>query len=350
MAIREIARGAQSTALVVERSTVPVETGKHLKHLLSVYSPNPLASFHVAANPQFLREGEAVEEFLHPDRILLGAEDAPSERVLREVYRPIVQHTFQCPMHAQACPPCKSPELLITSVQSAELIKHVSNAFLAVKISYANVLADLCERIGANVQEVTHAMGLDSRIGTRFLSAGLGFGGSRLPNDLQAFCRLVERANVDAGIFHAAENVNRARVEAVLEKVTRSLWVVKDKQIGLLGLAHKANTDDIRHSPGVALAQRLAAAGAVVRVYDPRAMPNTAARHPDFILCQDEYDAAKGADALLIATDWEEFAAIDWRRVHGSMLRPLVIDGRNLLSPAAMKSIGFEYISIGRPA
>jgi len=328
---------------------VPVQTGEQLKHLLDVYSPNRHASFQVAANPQFLREGTAVEDFLHPDRILLGVQDAESERTLRQVYAGILQQSFQCPLHPKACPPRKPPKLVLTSVHSAELIKHASNAFLGVKISYANVLADLCERLGANVQEVTHAVGLDPRIGKAFLQAGIGFGGDRLPKDLRAFCRLVEEAGVDAGILQAAEDINRKRIDAFFEKTLRTLWVLKDKQIGLLGLAHKADTDDIRGSPGMEFYKRLAAAGARVCAYDPKAIPNARALYPQLVSCRDPYQAAEGADAVVILTEWDEFRLLDWPRIRDTMVRPLVLDGRNLLSPAHMKSLGFEYHSVGRP-
>ena len=349
-AVKQIALTADSPKLVVERSTVPVRTGEQVKHLLGVYSPNRHASFQLAANPQFLREGTAVEDFLHPDRILLGVNDAESERTLRLLYAAILQQSFQCPLHPKTCPPRKPPKLVLTSVHSAELIKHASNAFLGVKISYANVLADLCERLGANVQEVTHAVGLDPRIGTSFLQAGIGFGGDRLPKDLRAFCKLVETAGVDAGILQAAEDINRRRIDGFFEKTQRSLWVLKDTQIGLLGLAYKADTDDIRGSPGIEFYKRLAAAGARVCAYDPQAIPNARALFPHLVSCRDAYHAAEGADALVILTEWEEFRLLDWQRIHDLMARTLVLDGRNLLDPAHMKSLGFEYHSVGRPS
>jgi len=348
-AAKQIALAADSPKLVVERSTLPVQTGEQLKHLLGVYSPNRYVNFQVAANPQFLREGTAVEDFLHPDRILLGVNDAESERTLRQIYAAILLQTFQCPLHHKTCPPRKPPKLVLTSVRSAELIKHASNAFLGVKISYANVLADLCERLGANIQEVTHALGLDPRIGARFLQAGIGFGGDRLPKDLRAFCWLIEKASVDAGILKAAEDINRRRIDTFFEKTQRSLWVLKGKQVGLLGLAHKADTDDIRGSPGIEFYKRLAAAGARVCAYDPQAIPNARALYPHLVSCRDAYHAAEGADALLILTDWDEFLLLDWQRIHDLMVRALVLDGRNLLDPARMKSLGFEYHSVGRP-
>jgi UDPglucose 6-dehydrogenase len=348
-AARQIAQVVETPKLVVERSNVPVKTGEQLRRLLTAYGGNRKTHFRVAANPQFHRKGTSVEDFLHPDRILFGVEDAESEKTLRQLYAPILRQDFNCPVHPQICPPREQPQLLVTNLHSAELIKQASNAFLAVKISYANVLADLSERLGANVQEVTHAVGLDQRIGSRFLEAGIGFGGAHLPKDLQAFYRLAEREGVDAGILEAAEAVNRDRIEVFFEKVARSLWVLKDKRIAMLGLAHKADTDDIRGSRAIELFKRLKAAGAQVRAYDPRAMSNASAACPDLVTSRDAYEAADHADALLIVTEWDEFRLLDWQRMREAMSRPLVLDGRNLLSLAHMKSLGFEYHSVGRP-
>jgi UDPglucose 6-dehydrogenase len=348
-AANQIARSVDTPKLIVERSTVPVRTGEQLKHLLSVTTPNPHARFRVAANPQFLREGTAIADFFHPERILLGVDDAESEAILRQIYAPILQQNFQCPIHQSNCPPRSLPELLLTSVRSAELIKQSSNAFLGVKISYANVLADLCEHIGANVQEVTHAVGLDPRIRPAFLQAGIGFGGDRLPKDLRAFCGLLESEGVDEGILQAAEDVNAGRVDAFFQKIQRSLWVLKDKKIALLGLAHKAGTDDIRSSPAIELYKRLVAAGARISAYDPQALSNARGAYPELVSSSDPYEAASKADALIVLTEWDEFRVLDWERIRDTMARPLVLDGRNLLSPAHMKSLGFQYHSVGRP-
>ena len=348
-AANQIAHAVDSPKLIVERSTVPVKTGEQLDLLLRVTTPNSHAHFRVAANPQFLREGTAVEDFFHPERILLGVDDSESEAALRQIYAPILRQDFQCHIHPTVCPPCKPPELLLTSVRSAELIKQASNAFLAVKVSYANVLADLCEQLGANVQEVTHAMGLDSRIRPSFLQAGIGFGGDRLPKDLRAFRKLLVTEGVDPGILQAAEDVNRTRIDLFFREINRSLWVLKDKKIGLLGLSHKADTDDIRASPAIELYKRLSAAEARVSAFDPQALSNAHASYPDLLSCRDPYATAESADALIILTAWEEFRLLDWPRIRDTMVRPLVLDGRNLLSPAYMKSLGFEYHSVGRP-
>jgi len=347
-AARQIAQTADNPKLVVIRSTVPVQTGEQLPHLLAVYSGKPDISFTVATNPQFLREGTAVVDFFHPERILLGVNDSTSQRLLETIYAPLVQQSFPCPIHSGKCP-TPAPQLLVTRVHSAELIKQISNAYLAVKISYSNVLADLCERLGANVQEVTHAVGLDPRIGSLFLQPGLGFGGSRLPADLRAICQLTQRLEVDGGVTEAAERVNRERVDIFFHKIQRSMWVLKGKRIGLLGLAHKAGTDDVRGSPALQLYEQLTASAASVRAYDPQAAGRARALFPALICAADPYDAAAQADALVIATDCDEFRSLDWDRLHGLMARPTVFDGRNLLSPAPMKALGFEYHSVGRP-
>ena len=349
-AARKIARSVDSSKLIVERSTVPVKTGTELKHLFRASTPNSSVHFRIAASPQFSRAGTAVEDFFHPVRLLLGVDDPESEAALGQIYAPILRQAFPCPLHPDGCPSRQPPELVLTSVQSAELIKLVSNSYLAIKISYANVLADLCERLGANVQEVTHAMGLDARINSAFLQAGIGFGGERLPTDLRAFCRLLAMEGVDAGIAQAAEQVNRQRVDAFFRKTERLLWVLKGKKIGVLGVAHKADTDDIRASPAIELCTRLSTAGARISAFDPRALSNARAVHADFEYCNSPYETAERADALLVLTDWEEFRNLDWRSIRDRMARPCVLDGRNFLSPDYMKSLGFEYVSVGRPA
>jgi UDPglucose 6-dehydrogenase len=345
---RLIATEARTPKLVVEKSTVPAQTGRQLKRVLGVYGRNGGGEFRVASNPEFLREGTAVEDFLHPDRVVLGVEEEITEHQLREIYRPILEGRFHCPVHGSICPPSKTPQMVVTTINSAELIKHASNSFLALKISYANLIADLCERVGADIEEVTRAMGLDPRIGPQFLRAGLGFGGFCFPKDIQAFIRLAERAGVDFGLLKEAERVNKGRVDLFLDKVRQALWVVKDKQVGMLGLAFKPNTDDIRFAPSLEIIRRLLAEGAHVRACDPQAMEKTRVIFPQIRYSHDSYEVARDADALLVLTEWEEFRQLDWERIHGLMARPLVIDGRNLLKAAAMEELGFEYHSFGR--
>lgn len=348
-AARQIAPAIDSHKLVVLRTTVPVQTGERLRHLLAVYSHKSEDQIHVAANPQFLREGTAMGDFLHPDRILVGVADSESAQRFHEMYSPILDNKFPCPVHASSCPPRLRPKLLVTNIQSAELIKYVTNSFLALKVSYANVLADLCEQLGANIQEVSRAMGLDARIGPDFLDAGLGFGGPRLPKDLQAFLKFAVSSGVDAHILLCADRVNRMRVDSFFRKIEKCVWVLKEKRIALLGLAYTPNTDDIRGSPSIELWRRLADAGVLVSAYDPRAMTNACEENPSLICAADAYQAADRADALIIATAWEEFLQLDWQRIRGLMARPTVLDGRNLLSPSVMQSLGFEYHSVGRP-
>jgi UDPglucose 6-dehydrogenase len=347
---RLIATQACESKLVVEKSTVPAQTGQQLKRVLEVYSRSGGAEFRVASNPEFLREGTAVEDFLHPDRIVFGVEDVHSEEQLREIYRPILDRQFRCSVHLSGCPATKPPTLVVTTINSAELIKHASNSFLAMKISYANMIADLCERVGGDIKEVTRALGLDPRIGPRFLDAGLGFGGFCLPKDVQAFIRLAERSGVNFGMLKEAEKVNKHRIDLFFDKIRQALWVVKDKKVGVLGLAFKANTDDIRFAPSLEVLRRLLAEGAQVRAYDQEAMDRTSAVFPRVQFCREPYEVAQDADALLILTEWEEFRQLDWARIQGLMARPLVIDGRNLLNPTAMIERGFEYYCFGRPA
>jgi UDPglucose 6-dehydrogenase len=346
---RMIATESRSSKLVIEKSTVPVRTGQELKRALAVYGRNSGAAFRVASNPEFLREGNGIEDFLHPDRIVVGVDEQETGRQLREIYQPVIEGKFDCPVHRNGCHPAEPPAFLVTTIASAELIKHASNSFLALKISYANALADLCERLGANVDEVTHAMGLDPRIGPHFLRPGLGFGGFCLPKDVQAFIRLAERVGMDFRLMREAEWINQHQIEWFVEKIRRALWVIRDKQISVLGLAFKPHTDDIRFSPAVKLVERLLAEGARVRAYDPKAVERAAALLPGASFADDPYEAADGADALIIATEWPEFVELDWERIRDSMARPLVLDGRNLLVPTKIRSLGFEYESVGRP-
>ncbi len=346
---RLIATEAKSPKLVVEKSTVPAQTGRQLKQALAVYGRKSGVEFRVASNPEFLREGTAVEDFLHPERIVVGVDEAAAEKQLRDIYRPILEGQFNCPVHGSSCPPQPPPQFLVTDINSAELIKHASNSFLALKISYANAIADLCELLGANVEEVTRAMGLDHRIGPQFLRAGLGFGGFCLPKDVQAFIRLAERAGMDFALLKEAEDINKRRIQHFVEKIRRAVWVIKDKRIGVLGLAFKPETDDVRFSPPIELVKRLLGEGASIRAYDPAAIERARALLPDLNYCRDPYEVARDADALLVATDWEEFRDLDWERIRRSMARPLVLDGRNLLDPARMAQQGFEYDSFGRP-
>jgi UDPglucose 6-dehydrogenase len=328
---------------------VPARTGLELRRALTAYSRNSGLTFRVASNPEFLREGTAVSDFFHPDRIVVGVEDESSAREMREIYRPILERSFNCPVHNNGtCPSGGAVDLLITTINSAELIKHASNSFLALKISYANVISDLCEKIGADVEEVTHAMGLDPRIGTQFLRAGLGFGGFCFPKDLQAFIHLAGTVGIDFDILKAAERVNKQRIQRFFEKVHNALWVIKGKRVAVLGLAFKANTDDIRFSPALEVVKELVRQGAQVQASDPEAISRARALFPSVSYHEDPYEALRDAEAALVCTEWDEFRDLDWERAGKLMARRLVIDGRNLYSPSRMRKLGFDYHSFGR--
>jgi UDPglucose 6-dehydrogenase len=346
---RVIATEAKTPKLVVEKSTVPARTGQELKRALAAYGRKSSVTFQVASNPEFLREGTAVGDFLHPDRIVVGVESERAEKQMKEIYQPVLDRTFDCPVHAPECPTGPMPNWLVTTINSAELIKHASNSFLALKISYANMVSDLAERLGADIGEVVRAMGMDPRIGPSFLSAGLGFGGFCLPKDLQAFVHLAERSGVDFSLLREVEKINKLRIDSFYQKLRNALWVVRGKRLGVLGLAFKPNTDDVRFAPAIDLVNRLLVEGAIIRAYDPEAMERSRAILPDIEYAESAYDAAAGAEALLIATEWDQFKKLDWERIRDSMTRPLIVDGRNLLSPQEMIKLGFEYRSFGRP-
>jgi len=346
---REIATQARGPKLVIEKSTVPALTGVQLQKALAAYSRTSDVKFEVASNPEFLREGTAVGDFFHPDRIVVGVENEKSAAVMREIYAPILERKFHCPVHQGKCPTETAGELVITTINSAELIKHASNSFLALKISYANVISDLCERIGADVEQVTHAMGLDPRIGTQFLKAGLGFGGFCFPKDIQAFIHLAGTVGVDFEMLKAAERVNKQRIDRYFDKIRKALWVIRGKRVAILGLAFKANTDDIRFAPALDVIRRLLDEGAEVQATDPEAIAKTKMVIPDVKYYDDPYETLRGADAALVCTEWKLFRELDWERAGTLMTRRLVIDGRNLYSPKKMQELGFEYYSFGRP-
>ena len=241
------------------------------------------------------------------------------------------------------------PRFLATDIASAELIKHASNSFLALKISYVNALADLCETFGADVTMVAEGMGADRRIGPAFLRPGIGFGGFCFPKDLQAFIRIAERGGHDFALLREAEKINLGRIDHFVEKLRSALWVIADKQIAVLGLSFKPNTDDIRFSPALAVVSRLLEHKAKLKVYDPKAMEKAKQEFPQLTYCRDAYEAASGSEALLLTTEWEEFRSLDWSRIHDSMGRALVLDGRNFLDAKELAALGFEYHSIGRP-
>ena len=345
---REIGARARGYRLIVEKSTVPVQTARQVKRELALYGSEEL-DYEVASNPEFLREGSALEDFFHPDRIVVGVESARAEEQFHELYRPVLEQTFTCPVHAE-CPSRTKPAFLVTDTNSSEIIKHASNSFLAMKISYINLIADLCEASGADVEKVAEGIGLDRRIGKAFLRPGIGFGGFCFPKDLQAFVRIAEKAGCDFSLLREVENVNLARIGKFIEKVRQELWVLRGKKIAVWGLAFKPNTDDIRFAPSLAVVSQLLAEGVEVQAYDPEAMANARRQMPGVRFCDDAYEAARGAEAILLLTEWDEFRSLDWERLATVVDRRLIVDGRNMFaqSKEELAAHGFEYVEVGR--
>ena len=311
--------------------------------------------FDVVSNPEFLREGTAVSDFLHPDRIVVGADSERAAAVLRDIYAPLTSGEYY--KKEDAIPgPCgvdAAPPLLNTSTKSAEIIKHASNAFLAVKISFINAVSNLCEATDANVEQVAIGMGLDARIGPRFLRPGIGYGGSCFPKDVAAFRSVAEQLGIDFSLLQEVEKINEQQKKRFLNKVRSALWTLRGKKLGVLGLAFKGETDDIRESPAIDLVKMFIAEGCSVAAFDPAAMERTEERlpaGPNLKYVESSYAAAEDADALLILTDWAEFAKLDLKRLNNSLRYPIVIDGRNLYDPQAMLDHGLTYLSVGRPA
>ena len=326
---REIAGAMTNYKIVVDKSTVPVQTGDKVAETIKRYCKAKV-DFDVVSNPEFLREGFAVEDLMKPDRIVIGVRSQRPVSAMKEIYEP-----FKAP-------------IIVTDINSAELIKHASNSFLALKISYINAISVLCEAAGANVQEVANGMGMDDRIGRRFLNPSLGFGGSCFPKDLSAFIKIAEQVGYDFGLLKEVQKINAAQMDRFVKKITDTLWVLKDKKIGVLGLAFKQNTDDVRMSPAIELCQRLQKEGAVLRVHDPQAMEKAKAILHDVTFVEDMNEVADGCDALVIATEWDEFKKLDLDRARKALSHPIMFDGRNLFDPAEMERLGFIYKSIGR--
>jgi len=346
-AVRRIAEHATRDTVLVEKSTVPVQTGQWIQKTLAVYAKRPGLTFDVASNPEFTREGMAVEDFLHPDRIVVGAARPRAEAVLRELYAPIVEGRFACPVHPE-CRVDRAVPVLVTDIASAELIKHASNSFLALKISFANAVADICEAAGADILQVVKGVGLDKRIGRAFLNAGIGFGGSCFPKDLKAFVKIAEKQGYDFALLREVERLNERRRDQVVAKLQQALWILKGKRIGLLGLAFKPHTDDVREAPALAIARRLLAEGAAVQGYDPQAGAKAQAACPELTVCPDPYAVGAGAEAVVLCTEWPEFTSLDFARLKVGMVRPLLLDGRNALDRDTLTALGFEYVGIGR--
>ena len=326
---RDIAAAMTDYKIVVDKSTVPVKTGEKVAETIKRYCPAKV-DFDVVSNPEFLREGFAVCDLMKPNRIVIGVRSQRPVAVMKKIYTP-----FNAP-------------IVVTDINSAELIKHASNSFLALKISYINAVAVLCEATGANVQEVAAGMGMDERIGRPFLNAGIGFGGSCFPKDLSAFVKIAEQIGYDFHLLKEVQRINAGQMERFVKKITDTLWVLKDKKIGVLGLAFKQNTDDVRTSPAIELCQRLQKEGAILRVHDPKAMGKARAILSNVTYVDDMNDVAEGCDALVVATEWDEFKKLDLERARKSLSHPIMFDGRNLFDPGEMGRLGWIYKSVGR--
>src|SRR6516165_8166098 len=331
-ATREIAGALEGFTVIVTKSTVPVGTGDDVERIIR--EVNPAADAAVVANPEFLREGAAIHDFKHPDRIVIGAEDERARQVVAEIYRPL--YLNQAP-------------IVYTSRRTAELIKYAANAFLATKITFINEIADLCERAGADIQEVARGIGLDNRIGPKFLHAGPGFGGSCLPKDVRALIKTAQDHDVPMRILEAVESVNETRKRAMARKVSISFaGVLRGKTVAVLGLTFKPNTDDVREAPSIPLITALQDMGAKVRVYDPAGMEQARQVLADVTYCRGPYDCVEEADAAVIVTEWEQFRALDMQRLRDLMACPVVVDLRNIYRPEDMKKHRFAYTSVGR--
>ncbi len=326
---RNIALNINSYKLIVEKSTVPVETGLWVKRTIATYIRKKV-KFDVASNPEFLREGSAIADFMHPDRVVIGAESKLARDLLVELYKPLKSH------------------IVVTDIKSAELIKHASNSFLATKISFINAIARICDKVGADITEVAFGMGLDKRIGPGFLNAGIGYGGSCFPKDLDAFIHISQNLGYDFKLLKNVREINSQQQHLLLHKLKENLWILKDKFIGVLGVSFKPDTDDIRNAPSVDIINYLEKEGAHIRLYDPSAMPKAKKLLKKVHFCQDAYSAARGSDCLLILTEWDEFKSLDLAKIKGLLKRPLIVDGRNMFKPQDMQKKGFTYISIGR--
>ena len=326
---RDIAAAMTGYKIIVDKSTVPVKTGEKVAETIRRYCPAKV-DFDVVSNPEFLREGFAVGDLMKPDRIVIGTRSDRPVSVLKEVYAP-----FHAP-------------IVVTDINSAELIKHASNSFLALKISYINAIAALCEATGANVQEVAAGMGMDERIGRRFLNAGIGFGGSCFPKDLSAFIKIAEQIGYDFRLLREVQRINADQMARFLKKITDTLWVLKGKKLGVLGLAFKQNTDDVRMSPAIDLCHRLQREGATLRVHDPKGMDKARTILKDAIYVEDMNAVAEGCDALVVATEWDEFKNLDLARAQKSLSHPIMFDGRNLFDRKEMEGQGWIYKSVGR--
>jgi len=332
-AAEEIARALDGYTVIVTKSTVPVGTGREVARIIRKTRPD--AEFDVVSNPEFLREGAAISDFMRPDRVVIGADSERAQEVMKRLYRPL--YLIETP-------------ILFTSLETAELTKYAANSFLATKITFINEIADLCEKVGANVQDVARGIGLDGRIGSKFLHAGPGYGGSCFPKDTLALVRTAETSGAPLRIVEAVVEINDKRKKAMAERVIDACGgSLNGQTIAVLGLTFKPNTDDMRDAPSLDIVPALQAAGATVRAYDPEGMKEAGPLLPDVVWCDDAYGAMEGAGAVVIVTEWNEFRLLDLERVKALLKRPLMVDLRNIYKAAEMADAGFRYLSIGRP-
>ena len=327
---KDIAVSMRSYKLIVEKSTVPVNTGEWVERTMKTFNKRGV-KFDVASNPEFLREGSAIDDFMNPDRVVIGVNSKKARDILTELYKPL-----------------KAP-IVVTDIKAAELIKHASNSFLAMKISFINAIANICDRIGADMSEVAKGIGLDKRIGDKFLNAGLGFGGFCFPKDLSALIRIAEKAGYELGILKEVEKINSGQKLMLIKKLEDLVWNLPGKTVGILGLAFKPDTDDLRYAPSIDIISILKKQGVKIKVFDPVAMPK--ARKilgKGVCFCKDAYSAAEGSDCLIIVTEWNQFKELDLARIKRSMKQPVIVDGRNIYNPDEMRKAGFTYACIGR--
>lgn len=327
---KEIAAHLKAYRLIVEKSTVPVQTGEWIENTIRK-SRSRSSLFDVASNPEFLREGSALRDFLKPDRVVIGVSSAKAEKILRRLYEPL-----------------KAP-ILVTDIKSAEIIKHAANSFLATKISFINMVARICDGVGADVEKVAQGMGLDPRIGPSFLKAGIGFGGFCFPKDLFAFLRRAEKLGIGFELLKDVLAINESQKQYFVQKIENNLWNLNHKTLGILGLAFKPDTDDMRFAPSIDIIQALQREGAHIQAYDPQAAKKAKGIFNKVKFVSGPYEAMRHADALILLTEWAEFANLDWKKVKKLLHQPIIFDGRNQLNPAEMKRLGFQYYSVGRP-
>lgn len=334
---RAIALNMDEYKLIIEKSTVPAETGKKVERTIRLNllrkflkECKPAFDFDVASNPEFLREGSAVHDFMNPDRVVIGVSSKKAEQLLKDIYKPL------------------NPKFVVTDINSAEMIKHASNSFLATKISFINTIAQVCEHVGADVLKVAEGMGFDKRIGRNFLDAGIGYGGSCFPKDVDAFIRLSEKSGYDYKLLREVREVNEMQKQSFLRLIENKMWNVQSKVIGVLGLAFKPNTDDIRNAPALELIEVLQSERARIKAYDPKGMENAKNASKGITFAKDPYQLAKDCDCLLLLTEWDEFKTLDFKKIHGLMRQPVIFDGRNMYHAHNLDKLGFEYYGVGR--